>query len=182
MYHLYIYGNVVAWWWKGLDRLRESPDVKRRGLYVVKICNTAKGQTWQAEWEGVYPSWDLINKVRRGEISTEEFDATYSAELELKKEDHFRAWNRLSAEAGSRIIALMCHEEPGEHCHRNVLLDWLWEHRQVYAVQNRDALICKECYEAYAEEYEDAYTEREDMLIMGHVSYLNHEKCYECGR
>lgn len=158
-----------------MDWLKEH--LSERGVFVVKVCNTARGQSWDFDWSEVYPQWDWINALRAGTMSEEAFSATYKAMLARKHDTIVADLLRIKKMAGRRMIVLTCHEPSGEFCHRSLLLDFLWEIGAIRALLNRDVLVCKACYEYEADSRGDAFTEDEWNLIIG---YVTHGHCMVC--
>ncbi len=70
--------------------------------------------------EEYYPSWDLINGIKYGEITEEEFERAYREEV-LSRLNPVDEYEKL------RGKVLCCWEKKGDFCHRHIILKWLGE-------------------------------------------------------
>lgn len=66
----------------------------------------------------VAPSWELVNGIKSGTITREEYTKTYLAKL-----------NRLGIDKVISTLqdgdVLLCWEASGDFCHRHILAEWL---------------------------------------------------------
>jgi len=171
----YLFGDITTWYWNGLDKLRR---LTNRKLFVVKVCNTAKRQTWDYEWRTVYPDWADINAYRLGHMAWAEFRERYMLKLEQNAESIISGFNELVANANHKMIVLTCHELPGDNCHRTILLEWLMAKHLVYHLLNCDRIICDDCYQEISDERGDAWTEDEYNMVVGKSTHGPCETCW----
>ena len=76
--------------------------------------------------ECVYPGWDLVNPVKQGTMSFEEYTEKYMAKLEaLGKDELMRRLEEISARNGNRDLVLVCWESPEKVCHRHLIAKFL---------------------------------------------------------
>lgn len=66
------------------------------------------------------PSWDLINGVKSGSMSEDEYTERY---LKLLKKRGASPYRTLS-DLGDQAI-LLCFETPDKFCHRRIVADWI---------------------------------------------------------
>jgi uncharacterized protein YeaO (DUF488 family) len=174
----YVFGDIATCYWNGLDDLRGRTS---KELYVVKVCNTAKGRIWDSDWYQVYPDWDDIDSYRTGLMTWTEFRERYMLKLEKNANLIIHTFQEIEALAykQGKMIVLTCHEKPGEYCHRNILINWLLSKKQVRYILNCDVIMCQDCYLENAEESGDAWTEHESNLVVGKTTF---GPCESCGQ
>jgi len=74
----------------------------------------------------VVPGWDLVNDIKRGLISQEEYVERYKAKLDFLNRDEVLSMLReIYHENGDKPLVLCCYERPTDFCHRHYLAEWL---------------------------------------------------------
>lgn len=92
----------------GADRL----DVTRKGAWLAqKAGKDAPGEPWA-------PSWPLLKAAKAGELSFDEYDVRYLAEMRESYRQRRAVWDALLARP--RVV-LCCYCTDPEHCHRFIL-------------------------------------------------------------
>lgn len=95
---------------------------------LVKVSNTAPKwfpyNCWVLD-TNVYPSWSIINRLKDGSISYDEFKRLYLKELDgrTKSADVLTELKQITVETGIDDVVLLCWEV--ERCHRFILAEWL---------------------------------------------------------
>lgn len=74
------------------------------------------------------PSWNLINQIRSGIITQEQYTKRY-----LKNFDKHAFFEELLA-LKEPLITLCCWEKKGNFCHRHILADIIRKHGTTYRV------------------------------------------------
>jgi len=173
----HIFGQVTTCSWKQLPELRRQYP----NIFVVKVCNTAHGYTWDYDITinvpEFAPLWENINKWNASKklyTDWHTFEFKYTRRLDGVEERAIAELNKVFELAGKRIVVFCCHEEVG-HCHRYTVEGWGFEHGVYNAILNRDSIICSKCYNSYADN--EMWTENECNLIMG---YVRGTYCDEC--
>lgn len=173
----HLFGNITTHYWNGLSQLSGWTD---RELYVVKICNTAKGQTWDCEWPSVYPDWDDINAYRIGHMTWGEFRERYLLKLEKSADKIIEEFLIIKSigNVNNKMVVLTCHETDPNKCHRTLLMEWLMAKHEVNHLLDCDKIICDECYQIAADDGGNAWTEDEWNQIVGKVMYGPCDTCW----
>jgi uncharacterized protein YeaO (DUF488 family) len=75
------------------------------------------------EYKALAPSWPLLNKFRKDQITEAQYIEEFAEQL--MKLDPVCVKDDLEAMCGSRETVLMCHCSPGQFCHRHLVAEWL---------------------------------------------------------
>ena len=165
---MYIFGDVTTCYYGGVDKLiRDNP---RRGLFLVQTSNS-KPPSFKVDynWETSHPGWDLVNKYKANKVDKNQYTKIYGEiVLHNKWGILLEDWKEIVKMAKGKMIVLLCWEPTG-FCHRELLIDFLFEEGLIFAVLNRDVVVSSQQYDEFSE-YEQ---ELEQNLIMGHTTYAN---------
>lgn len=92
---------------------------------IIKISNTKP--YWFTKpcksMECLYPHWDLINGLKEGSITVEEFKDRYFNQLDNFGRDNI--YNMLKELSDNKVIILVCWENPRKFCHRSLIGEYL---------------------------------------------------------
>ena len=66
------------------------------------------------------PSWELLDKYKKGEMTKNQYAEEYVALLEGRK-----LTPQIVYDSIPNAAILLCYEKPGDFCHRRVLAEWL---------------------------------------------------------
>lgn len=69
------------------------------------------------------PTWQMVNDVRRGKITHDQYDVLYFDLLKKRKLDPHKIVEELGEDA-----VLLCYESPNQRCHRRLVAAWIKEH------------------------------------------------------
>lgn len=69
------------------------------------------------------PSYSLIQAIKTGAITEEEYTEAYKRML--SKLDKQEILSKLSEFGDSNKLVLCCYEKPEDFCHRHIVADWL---------------------------------------------------------
>ena len=72
------------------------------------------------------PTWEMVNKIRRKEITETEFTTLYFSLLKTRRLDPRKIVQNLPDRS-----VLLCHEVSGKFCHRNLVAEWLTKNADV---------------------------------------------------
>jgi hypothetical protein len=90
----------------------DAVDVSRVGNWLLlKAQKEAPGEIFA-------PSWDLLNAVKEGAVTADEYDVHFIAEMRASYRHRRRDWEAILARP--RVV-LCCYEPYSEHCHRHIL-------------------------------------------------------------
>jgi len=85
-------------------------------LVAISIGRPSAFRNCRKETE-LMPSWDMVNGVKSGRMTKEDYAAIFNKKLEK-----LSAW---SIEQIYRGCIFLCYEKPGEICHRHLVAEWL---------------------------------------------------------
>ncbi len=77
------------------------------------------------ELEIFYPPYELVNGIKTGKISEEEYTKRYLEVLEDRKKDIDTIIPTLKEFSQEKDIVFLCYCSPKSFCHRHILRDWL---------------------------------------------------------
>lgn len=78
------------------------------------------------DMKDLYPGWDLVNDIKKGLITWEEYTQRYQEKLSrLDKERILDELRTLAERYDPLPIVLLCYERPTDNCHRHLVADWL---------------------------------------------------------
>lgn len=165
------WGNVLTCAFKDLPKLRaENPGEE---FFVVKVCNSARGYTWDYDMTTncpeVAPEWKYINSHRAGTMSLPMFRFQYKRRVEpVWDEKIVPELEIVFALAGKRTIVFCCHEQTG-YCHRHDFLEIGFEKGAWVALLDRDKLMCGVCYMSNCEECGELWSEDPWNQVIGYI-------------
>jgi len=99
-----------------------------RGMTPVSIStSTPYWFPWAIEnLRMLVPGWDLVNGIKSGSITQEEYVERYKQKLsELDKAEVLHKLQQISQDNHDKDIVLLCYEKPGDFCHRHLVAEWL---------------------------------------------------------
>lgn len=88
--------------------------------------STSAPKWYPFQTEGIpelYPGFDLVNALKTGEITEEEYTRRY--EEKLARLDKTKILNKIQELAGGKDVLLLCYEKEGDFCHRHIVAKWL---------------------------------------------------------
>jgi len=87
------------------------------------------------------PSWDVINSVKKGEITHEEAERRYTQEM--RSPECQAAIEQLALRGLKEDVFLVCFEAPGDPCHRHWLKRLVTARQKELRLDNDDnAALC----------------------------------------
>lgn len=103
-------------------------NLRQTGLYVPVRISASK-PTWFEDCDSipkVFPSWELINGYKSGQITEDEYSREYALQLgSLNKQAILARLLEISSRHDNKDIVLLCWEGKGKFCHRYQLGEWL---------------------------------------------------------
>lgn len=99
-----------------------------RGLLLVRISTSVpRWFSWHTEeLSELYPGWDLVNAIKNGDITEEEYTIRYKEKLlTVDRQSIIDKLEKLSKDNGGKDIVLLCYEGSEDFCHRYVCGEWL---------------------------------------------------------
>jgi len=107
------YAKVKDFWWK----------------YGVVRISTSVPAWFPVDLPGLpelYPGWELVDGLRRGSLSQDEYKKRYWEKLGcLDKEVVLGKIAQLSEAYEQPVMMLLCYETPDKFCHRHLVAEWL---------------------------------------------------------
>lgn len=101
---------------------------KELGYYCISIARFTPKFYNGDSFIDLAPSAILLNKLKNGYISEEEFTDSYINQLKyLDFNLIIEEFNNLAIRNNAKGIVLLCFEKVGNFCHRNVLASYLNE-------------------------------------------------------
>lgn len=74
----------------------------------------------------LFPGWDLVNGIKSGSITQEEYKDTYLKRLAIMDKNFIlNRIKEISDAHGGKDVVLLCYEKPGDFCHRHFVGEWL---------------------------------------------------------
>lgn len=74
----------------------------------------------------LYPGWDLVNGIKNGSITQEQYTQRYREHLAtLNKGAIISRLKQISNAYGKDTVILLCWEAPNKFCHRHLVAEWL---------------------------------------------------------
>lgn len=73
----------------------------------------------------VQPDWKIVEEVKKGIISNEEYTVAYLSMLDQKYQKSPDPFHELIRKAKLGDVVLFCYEKSGSFCHRHLLAGWL---------------------------------------------------------
>lgn len=71
------------------------------------------------------PGWDLVNGIKSGSITKEEYTEKYKLKLSMYNPKEVRSTLRGIYQETGKDIVLCCYERPEDFCHRHIVAEWL---------------------------------------------------------
>ena len=124
-YTLYVmYMKIFTSYYSRINRLGSLPNT-----VYARVSNTEPD--WfimnHIDLSKYAPKWTLINNLRNGVITSEEFYAEYFKYLSTTFDRDIELYNiqQQVLSLGYQDICLICWEAYGKTCHRYILAEWL---------------------------------------------------------
>lgn len=74
----------------------------------------------------LYPGWDLVNGIKSGNLSWEDYVVIYKDKLaQLNRREILQKLVQFSKKHGGKDVVLLCYESPDKPCHRHLVAEWL---------------------------------------------------------
>lgn len=81
--------------------------------------------------EAFAPTWDMVQSVKDGSLSEEEYSSLYKQKMIRSYMTNQLVWNSL---INKDKVAIACYCKPGDFCHRHLLVKYLkklCEHNEI---------------------------------------------------
>ena len=94
----------------------------------VQVSNTKPGWfPWTTfELKEIYPKWELVNGLKQGFLTREEYTEKYQEQLaRVSRERIIDILEDLSNMYDDKPLVLLCYENKSGFCHRHILAAWL---------------------------------------------------------
>jgi uncharacterized protein YeaO (DUF488 family) len=104
--------------------------ISRNPMGLVPVSISTSTPTWfpwiTEEIRCLVPGWELVNGIKAGSITQEEYTERYKEKLaSLSKDVIWEQLKSISETNGCRDLVLLCYEKVGDFCHRHLVADWL---------------------------------------------------------
>lgn len=104
--------------------------ISRNPMGLVPVSISTSTPTWfpwiTEEIRCLVPGWELVNGIKTGSITQEEYTERYKEKLaSLSKDAIWEQLKSISEANGCRDLVLLCYEKVGDFCHRHLVADWL---------------------------------------------------------
>lgn len=74
----------------------------------------------------LYPGWELVNGIKGGTLTHEEYERRYKERLSgMVRQEIILKLIQISKQNGGRDVVLLCYERPEDFCHRHFIAEWL---------------------------------------------------------
>lgn len=89
------------------------------------IAISKKPPTWYkgSNYPHIAPTWDLIYRIKGGQITEEEYTSLY---LDMLKERAFNPQHFVDS-LEDEVTVLLCYEKPTDFCHRHIVASLIEE-------------------------------------------------------
>lgn len=94
--------------------------------FVHIRISTSAPKWYPFQTEGIpelYPGFDLVNALKTGEITEEEYTRRY--EEKLTRLDKTKILRKIWELSNGKDVLLLCYEKEGDFCHRHIVAKWL---------------------------------------------------------
>lgn len=103
------------------------------GLIPISIAR--KNPEWYIGHSCTYfaPSYDLLSRYRKNEISSEEYTKIYLNQL--NKDTVKEKLDKIESKLGDVSVVLLCYEKPSDFCHRHVLAKYIKDNLNIDIIE-----------------------------------------------
>ena len=108
---------------KSIHLPREADD----GIRVCVMRRIKESYDFDIWVPAVAPSNDLLDTKNSGEINWTEFVPRFEKEI-LSSAEKRPFIDMIENLAQNNVVTLLCHEETGENCHRDLLIEFIKRH------------------------------------------------------
>lgn len=100
-------------------------------FYLVQISTSAPDfakSLLDFSIKQLYPGFELVNKIKSGEIDQEQYTREYLSKLSEELVVRLDSLETLLLERDNKELVLFCWESPEKFCHRHILADYFNSH------------------------------------------------------
>lgn len=111
-------------WTSYYNKIKEFDKTR---FYLVQISTSAPDfakSLLDSAFKQFFPGFDLVNRIKSGEISEVEYTEEYLSKLSEELVVQLESVETLLSEHANKELVLFCWESPDKFCHRHLLSDY----------------------------------------------------------